>query len=216
MNKNIFQRMGFDDGGEDDVAASPAPPSVAHAFPQTAFIMPTQTPPPVYPTGFPAVPTALTVEDQQSLKALSGVIYATPSTYSTFAAFRAKMGAMPVKDIFDLLSAANASVTPPKVVADIDNHLGMIEAKRSEFVGRVQQARTSKVETPRSQIADLHAKIQAAQQQITDMTMTANQLEIEMKNADKGITEGEVHFNLVIEALKAPLVQTKQLIGAMG
>lgn len=160
--------------------------------------------------------TALTSEDQAHLKALSDQVFATPSTYVIFRDVRGQMGnPSNVQSVFDLLKVANPGVTPVKVLADIDTHLGIIDTKRHEFDAQVSQARASRIDGPSSEIASLTAANQDAQHQIEQRAARIAQLQSDARAAEQSVTDGVAHFKSVEDQLKAPLLQAKQLLSAI-
>lgn len=163
-----------------------------------------------------AQPT-LTAEDQARMKALEAQVYAIPSTYVMFQRVRDKMGASAnVQGVFDLLSVVNPGVTPAKVLADIDAHLGVIASKRTEFDAQVDHAKAERVFGPKGQIDTFTAANTAAQATITANLAKIADLQKIVQESEQSISEGVAHFKIVEDQLSAPLLQTKQLLSGIS
>lgn len=178
-------------------------PSVPHAvdvttLPQTIYQPATQT------TFINPAP-ALNSDDQARLKALEAQVYATPSSYVIFQRVRESLGnTSDMAMVFRVLSAANPGVTPQKVMADIDIHLGIISQKQGEF-DRASASAKATQDKSREEIAQLT-------QQIATATARITQLQQSVSDTDHSIADGTARFKAVTDQLSAPLVQTKQLL----
>lgn len=158
----------------------------------------------------------LTADDQARLAALTAQVYATPSTYVIFQRVRESLGnTADLASVLRVLTAANPGVTPAKVLADIETHLGVVASKRAEFDAQVQNVRIAKLDAPSKEIADLTVANQTAQQQIAERTVRIAQLQQSIQDTTRSITEGSARFKLVEDQLNAPLLQTKQLLSSL-
>lgn len=172
-------------------------------------------PPPV----FQATPTTavLSKEDQDRLKALEAQVYATPSSYVIFQRVKDKLGSgATIQSVFDVLSVANPGVTPQKVLADIDGHLGIIASKRAEFDSQIAQAKAKRVDGAAGTISELTAENAKAQQEINDRTAQITSLQSSIQDAAKSIQDGQARFKLVEDQLSYPLLQAKQLLSSIS
>lgn len=184
--------------------AATAPVSIA---------MPAIGTPIIQPISYVGGATVLSPEDQARLHALEAQVYAGPSSYVIFQKVRESLGnTTDIPMVFRVLSAANPGVTAQKVIADIEQHLGVIASKRSEMDAQVAQARSSRIDGPKQQIADLTAATQAAMAEIAQRTAKINDLMTSIATSEKAITEGMQHFQAVADQLSAPLLQTKTLL----
>lgn len=154
-------------------------------------------------------PTTLSPDDQARLKALEAQVYATPSSYVIFRDVRESLGnSSDMGTVFKVLGAANRGVTREKVLADIDQHLGIIAQKRQEFDAQVQKSRDTQAGS-KNEIGQLQQQIAAAQARIT-------QLQQSVSAAENGIADGLTRFKAVEDQLTAPLIQAKTLLTNAG
>lgn len=161
--------------------------------------------------------TVLDASDQERMKAIEAQVYATPSSYIIFQHTREALGnTSDLATVFKVLVAANPGVTPARVLADIDTHLGVITSKRSEFDAQVEQARTTGIDGAAHEIADLTAQNQAAAAQIADRTARIATLQAASNKAAQSIADGTARFKAIETQLSAPLLQAKQLLSALA
>lgn len=158
----------------------------------------------------------LNADDQAQLHAIETQIYSDQSApYVMFQKVRASLGnTTDLKTVFNVLSATT-NVTPAKVLADIETHLGDIEKQRAGFETQLTQAKTSKIDEPNQKIADLNNAIQTAQQSITANQSKIAELTAGIQGAQQAIANGEARFKAIEDTLNAPLIQSKQLLGSM-
>ena len=181
-----------------------------------------QTPPVMAPvlTPQPAfVPGAVTLspEDVEHMKALSAQVYAIPSSYSVFQKTREALGnPSDLSTVFKVFAAANPGVTPQKVLADIDAHLGIIVSKRTEFDTQIAQARAARIDGPATEIANLTAQNQQAANEIAARTAKIAQLEADRKATEQKLSDGAARFKIIEDQLSAPLLQSKQLLSTLS
>ena len=164
----------------------------------------------------PTAPAVLSADDQATLKALETQVYAVPSSYTVFQRVRASLPTtMSIADVFKVMDAANPGVTPAKVIADIETHLGIIQTKRRDFDAKIAQARAEKVDAPVKQMNDIQAQIEAAQQQITAWTRQLTDLHKTADDANTAISAGATRFTAIEAQLSAPLLEAKRVLGGM-
>lgn len=167
---------------------------------------PTAAPAPVILQGTPMNTAGLlSTEDQARLKTLEAQVYATPSSYVIFQKLRASRPADATSSIFSILEIANPGVTPAKVLADIETHLGVIAAKRQEFEAQIAKAKADRIDGPNQKLQQMMAQIAELQKQVDLMTPT---IRVAMSSLD----EAQTRFKAVEDQLSAPLLQAKQLI----
>lgn len=201
-----LEKAGLVEGGGTDVADAKL---------ATAILRPTGTPAKPYSETFSAVGVAkdiispLSPDDQARLKALEAQVYAAPSSYVIFRDVRESLGnSSDMGTVFKVLGAANRGVTREKVLADIDQHLGIIAQKRQEFDAQVQKSRDTQAGS-KNEIGQLQQQIAAAQARIT-------QLQQSVSAAESGIADGLTRFKAVEDQLTAPLIQAKTLLNNAG
>lgn len=206
--KNVFERLGLVEGAIPAPEEDAAP--VHAAQPITSFATPSYT--------APASPAqTLAPEDQDRLKALEAQVYAAPSSYVIFRNVRQTLGnTSDLRQVFQILTAANPGVTPAKVLADIDAHLGIVAQKRSEFDAQITSAQASRIDGPVQEVSQLTAANQELAQKIATNTARITQLQSATQDAQKAITDGAARFKLIEDQLSAPLLQTKQLLSSIS
>jgi chromosome segregation ATPase len=215
MTKSIFERMGL---VENEVPAVPQEDDApAHSF--SAPALPLGTAPqsaPISLAPFAVQGGPLSPADQQQLDSLRAQVYAIPSTYTTFQKLREALGnTTDLAQVFRIFAAANPGVTAQKVAADIDAHLGVIASERAEFNAQINQARADRIDAPSRAIADLQADSARLQQQMRLNSDKVTDLQKNLADAQRAITDGAARFKAIEDTLSAPLVQAKQLLGSL-
>jgi peptidoglycan hydrolase CwlO-like protein len=164
----------------------------------------------------------LTAEDQEKLRALTDQVYAIPSNYVAFKRVRDTLNnTNDLRQVLSLMQAVNPGITSAKILADIDQHLGIIATKRNEFNNAIAQTREARISGPTREMGDLtQANQQAAQEieriqrQIADRQARITQLQATIADANRAIAEGENRFTAIEDQLKSPLVQAKQILSS--
>jgi hypothetical protein len=195
--------------GDRSPAKSPPRAGVVGVAPGADWTM-NPSSPATFPSG-----ASLSADDEARLKDLEAQVYAAPSNYVTFQRVRESLGnPLDAQAVFRVLAAANPNVTLPKVLSDIDMHLGIVDSKRREFDEQVEQARASRVEGAASEIAALTKANEEALAQVSQRKDRIAELTRTSQDAERAISDGVARFKLVEDQLRAPLMQAKQMLGA--
>lgn len=189
------------------------------AAPKKAVPAPVQSGTPVYNAtlssyvapGYAA--PVLSPDDQNQLNVLSQAVYSIPSAYVTFRDVRAAMGNPSNMDqVFQLLTAANKTVTRDKVVSDIDLHLNIVKQKRAEFDQMIANEKASKIDQPQGEITSLLATITQMEADIINRRARVQQLQQDVAAKQQRLQDGSARFKVIEDQLEAPLLQTRQLL----
>lgn len=190
-----------------DTSHAPAVAPV-QSFPATAGVPSAASATPIYSSG-----VTLTADDQARMQKISDQVYSTSSNYTTFVNMRTALGNTPdLNLVFNALKASNSGVTPQKVSADIDSHLGMIDAQANGMDSQIARARQERVDGPMKEVATLQQTIQQMTQQIAADTAKINDLQHAAQTAEHDIADGAARFKAVLDQLRAPLISSKQLL----
>lgn len=166
---------------------------------------------PIYQAPAYTSSSTLNADDQDRLKALEAQVYATPSTYVIFQKLRQTIGGADgnVGKLFEILSVANPGVTPAKVLADIDTHLGVIHDKRQEFDAQITKAKADRIDGPTQQITEM-------QSQVATLNAKIAALQPSIQSAAASLTDANTRFSAVESQLTAPLLQAKSLVSSIA